>query len=158
MGDPRLLANRIGGRDRPAEGTGRLPVVNPATGEVLATVPLSNAADVAAAANAARAAVPEWVGTPIGERARLVGRFRALLERDREVLARLVVSEHGKTLDDARGSVRRGIESTEFAEAAASLLPGSTLANVSRGVDAEMFAEPVGVAAGITPFNFPAMV
>ncbi|HXQ93566.1 MAG TPA: CoA-acylating methylmalonate-semialdehyde dehydrogenase [Thermoplasmata archaeon] len=158
MAPPRLLSNWVGGAERPAESTAQLPVIDPATGETIAFVPLSGESDVAAAASAARAAFPAWSATPVGERARVVGRFRALLERDRETLVRLVVAEHGKTLDDARGSVRRGIESAEFAEGAASLLPGSTIANVSRGVDAEMFAEPLGVVAGITPFNFPVMV
>jgi malonate-semialdehyde dehydrogenase (acetylating)/methylmalonate-semialdehyde dehydrogenase len=158
MAEPRRLRNWVAGAERDVEGAGQLPVVNPATGATIAYVPLSGPSDVAAAAAAGRAAFREWSTTPVGERGRLVGRFRALLERDREALARLVVAEHGKTLDDARGSVRRGIESTEFAEGAAALLPGATLANVSRGVDAEMFAEPLGVVAGITPFNFPVMV
>jgi malonate-semialdehyde dehydrogenase (acetylating)/methylmalonate-semialdehyde dehydrogenase len=158
MAEPRRLRNFVGGRDRDPETADSLPVVNPATGEVLATVPLSGPRDVAAAAQAARVAFPGWSATPVGERGRMVGRFRSLLECDRELLARLAVSEHGKTLDDARGSVRRGIESTEFAEGVAALLPGATLANISRGVDAEMFSEPVGVVAGVTPFNFPVMV
>jgi malonate-semialdehyde dehydrogenase (acetylating) / methylmalonate-semialdehyde dehydrogenase len=156
--EPRLLRNRIGGTEREAAGPERLPVRNPATGETIAFVPLSGPEDVAAAVAAARAAFPGWSSVPVGERGRLVSRFRGLVERDHELLARSVVREHGKTIDDARGSVRRGIESTEFAEGAAALLPGSTIANVSRGVDAEMFSEPVGVVAGITPFNFPVMV
>jgi malonate-semialdehyde dehydrogenase (acetylating)/methylmalonate-semialdehyde dehydrogenase len=158
MSEPRLLANRVAGVERPVRATGRLPVYDPATGETIATVPLSGSEDVFAAVDAGRAAFPAWSTTPVGERARLVGRFRVLLERDAELLARTVVHEHGKTLDDARGSVRRGIESVEFAEGAAALLPGSTIANVSRGVDAEMFSEPLGVVAGVTPFNFPVMV
>ncbi|MCI4333855.1 MAG: CoA-acylating methylmalonate-semialdehyde dehydrogenase [Thermoplasmata archaeon] len=152
------LTNRIAGRARASSGPGRLPVWNPATGESIGTVPLSNFEDIEAAVTAARAAFPGWSGTPVGERARSVGRFRALLERDQETIACSIVREHGKTMVDAMGSVRRGIESVEFAEGAAGLLPGSTLANTSRGVDAEMFSEPLGVVAGITPFNFPVMV
>jgi malonate-semialdehyde dehydrogenase (acetylating)/methylmalonate-semialdehyde dehydrogenase len=158
MGEPRLLRNWVGGAERASDGSGQLPVLNPATGATIARVPMSGASDIAAAVAAARAAFPPWSSTPVGERGRLVGRFRALLERDREALAQGIVTEHGKTIDDARGSVRRGIESVEFAEGAASLLPGTTIANVARGVDAEMFAEPLGVVAGVTPFNFPAMV
>lgn len=158
MGGPVELANWIGGERRAAVGRPRLPVPNPATGEPIATVPLSGAAEVGAAVSAARTAFSAWCSTPVGERARAVGRFRALLEREREPLAQGIVREHGKTLGDAHGSVRRGIESVEFAEGAAALLPGSTIANVSRGVDAEMFSEPLGVVAGITPFNFPVMV
>jgi malonate-semialdehyde dehydrogenase (acetylating) / methylmalonate-semialdehyde dehydrogenase len=158
MGQVPALSNRIAGEERNSSRSERLEVRNPATGETIATVPLSGPEDVALAVDAARRAFPAWSATPVGDRARLVGRFRALLERDREALARSVVREHGKTLEDARGSVRRGIESVEFAEGAAALLPGSTIANVSRGVDAEMFAEPVGVVVGITPFNFPVMV
>ncbi|MCI4324661.1 MAG: CoA-acylating methylmalonate-semialdehyde dehydrogenase [Thermoplasmata archaeon] len=158
MTGARDLTNRVAGRPRSSAGTGRLDVRNPATGEVIGTVPLSGAEDVAAAVAAARAAFPAWSSTPVGERGRLVGRFRALLERDQESLARSVVREHGKTMADAAGSVRRGIESVEFAEGAASLLPGATIANTARGVDAEMFSEPLGVVVGITPFNFPVMV
>jgi malonate-semialdehyde dehydrogenase (acetylating) / methylmalonate-semialdehyde dehydrogenase len=152
------LTNRIGGQARPPHSSRRLPVQNPATGETIGTLPLSDVDDVLAAVAAARAAFPAWSATPVADRARRVGRFRSLLERDHETLARSVVHEHGKTMADALGSVRRGIASVEFAEGAAGLLPGSTLANTSRGVDAEMFSEPLGVVAGITPFNFPVMV
>ncbi|MCI4321214.1 MAG: CoA-acylating methylmalonate-semialdehyde dehydrogenase [Thermoplasmata archaeon] len=154
----RVLPNWIGGVETPARATGTLPVLDPATAETIAQVPLSGPEDVAAAVVAARAAFAGWSSTPVGERARAVRRFRELLARDRDAIARSIVREHGKTLDDAQGSLRRGVESVEFAEGAPALLPGSTMANVSRGVDAELFSEPLGVVAGITPFNFPAMV
>jgi malonate-semialdehyde dehydrogenase (acetylating)/methylmalonate-semialdehyde dehydrogenase len=154
----RVIPNWVGGVETPSRATESLPVLDPATAETIARVPLSGKEDVAAAAAAARAAFAGWSSTPVGERARAIRRFRELLTRDRDALALSIVREHGKTLDDAQGSLRRGIGSVEFAEGAPALLPGATVANVSRGVDAELFAEPLGVVAGITPFNFPAMV
>ncbi len=153
-----LLRNFVGGSWREAGSTGQLDLPDPATGEVFARVPLSSAAEVDRAVGAARAAFPGWRSTPVAERARVVARFRELLERDVDELARRVSLENGKTLNEARASLRRGIEATEFATAAPTLLQGENLANVSRGVDSLLLREPVGVVAGITPFNFPVMV
>ncbi len=154
----RTLDNFIGGRWVPATTTACEDVPNPATGELLARVPLSTAADVDAAVQAAAAAFPAWAATPVVERARLLFRYKALLEEHFEELARLVTLENGKTLADARGEVRRGIEVVEFACGAPTLLMGETLPDVARGIDCETMRCPLGVVAGITPFNFPMMV
>lgn len=154
----RTLENFIGGRWVPSAATAFEEVPNPATGELLARVPLSTAADVDAAVQAAAAAFPDWAATPAVERARLLFRYKAILEEHFEELARLVTLENGKTLADARGEVRRGIEVVEFACGAPTLLMGETLPDVARGIDCEAVRVPLGVVAGITPFNFPMMV
>ena len=135
-----------------------LDVPNPATGVVLAKVPLSTASDVELAVAAAREAQPGWRATPVAERARLVLRFRELLVAHAGALADLVVAENGKSLSEAQGSLRRGLEATEHAASAPTLLQGSVLEDVARGVDTELLRQPVGVVAGITPFNFPVMI
>ncbi len=154
----RTLDNFIAGRWVPSAATQLDDVPNPATGELLARVPLSTAADVEAAVQAAAAAFPAWAATPVVERARLLFRYKALLEEHFEELARLVTLENGKPLADARGEVRRGIEVVEFACGAPTLLMGETLPEVARGIDCETIRCPLGVVAGITPFNFPMMV
>ncbi len=154
----RVLQNLINGRFVDASAVERLDVPNPSTREVLAQVPLSGAEDVDRAADAAVAAFAGWSQVPPAERARLMFRYRDVLERHKDELARLVTLENGKNLDDARGEVRRGIEVVEFACGIPTLLMGSVLPNVSREIDSEMIRFPVGVAAGITPFNFPCMV
>jgi malonate-semialdehyde dehydrogenase (acetylating) / methylmalonate-semialdehyde dehydrogenase len=148
----------IGGRRAAVDGAELLDVLDPATGEALARVPLSDAQQVDAAARAAAAAADEWADTPVMERARLMFRLQALLERDFEELAALVVRENGKALDEARGEVRRGIDVVEFAAGMPTLMLGGALEQVSRGVDTELFRHPLGVVAAVTPFNFPAMV
>ena len=148
----------IGGRRAPAEGAELQDVLDPATGERIAQVPLSGAEAVDEAARAAAAAADEWADVPVMERARLMFRVQALLERDLEELAELVVRENGKSLDEARGEVRRGIDVVEFAAGMPTLMLGGALEQVSRGVDTELFRHPLGVVAAITPFNFPAMV
>jgi malonate-semialdehyde dehydrogenase (acetylating)/methylmalonate-semialdehyde dehydrogenase len=153
------LQNYIGGRWVPASATETQEVRNPATDEVLAHVPLSNAADVDAAVQAALAAYPGWRATPPQERARPFFRLRQLLEDQREDLARMIVSEMGKTLDDARGEVQRGIENVETACGTPSLMMGYSLEDgASRGIDEEVIYQPLGVFAAITPFNFPFMI
>jgi malonate-semialdehyde dehydrogenase (acetylating)/methylmalonate-semialdehyde dehydrogenase len=154
----RTLQNFIAGAWQPAAAEGYDDVPNPATGEVLARVPLSSAADVDAAVRAAAAAFPAWAATPVVERARLLFRYKMILEEHLDELTLLVTRENGKTLADARGEVRRGIEVVEFACGAPTLLMGDTLPDVARGIDCETFRVPVGVVAGITPFNFPMMV
>ncbi len=133
-------------------------VTNPATGQVIRTVPFANAADVDAAVRAAAAAFPAWRDTPPLRRARILTRFRELVEQHAKEIAALVTEEHGKVFADAMGSVTRGIEVVEFAVGAPHLLKGELSENVGRGVDAYSRRQPIGVCAGITPFNFPAMV
>lgn len=133
-------------------------VFNPSTGKVIAHAGLSTKEETASAIEAAQAAFPAWSETPVVERARVLFKFRELLMRDFEKIAQQVTREHGKTLVEARASVQRGIEVVEFACGTPSLLMGQALPNLARGVDAETVRHPLGVCAGITPFNFPAMV
>ncbi|MGH8744559.1 MAG: CoA-acylating methylmalonate-semialdehyde dehydrogenase, partial [Burkholderiales bacterium] len=133
-------------------------VTNPATGEVIRKAPLCAAADIDAAVRAAKQAFPAWRETPPLRRARIMMRFLQLLEKNRPELARLTSEEHGKTLSDAAGSVQRGIEVVEFACGIPHLLKGEHSENVGTGVDCYTLKQPLGVCAGITPFNFPVMV
>jgi len=119
---------------------------------------LSTADDVDAAVQAAARAFPAWRDTPVNARAQVLYRFKALLEQHFEELARTVTTEHGKTLDEARGSVRRGIECVEVACGAPSLMQGSGLEDIAAGIDCHVVRQPIGVVAAIAPFNFPAMV
>jgi malonate-semialdehyde dehydrogenase (acetylating)/methylmalonate-semialdehyde dehydrogenase len=135
-----------------------LPVYNPATGAAIEQVPISGAKEVDSAVGAATAAFEVWSRTPLLERVRLTFRFKELLERDFENLAQIVTLHHGKTLDEARGEVRRGIEVVDFACGAPTLLQGRTLRSVSAGVDQDLYRYPVGVCCGIPPFNFPVMI
>ena len=148
----------IGGEWREINGVPTAPVHNPSTGDVIAEVPLCTAQHVADAVAAAAAAFPSWMETPPVERARVFFRFKSLLEENFEELIRLNTREHGKTLAESRGDVKRGIEMVEFACGVPSLLTGDVLENIARGIDCEAIRQPVGVCAGITPFNFPAMV
>ncbi len=152
-----MIPNLVG-REWLRPPTPSLPVYDPATAQVIDEVPLSGAAEVDAAARAAAAAQPGWAATPIVERVRLMFRYKQLLDERSEELAAIVTRHHGKTLDEARGEVRRGIEVVDFACSAPTLLQGRTLRNVSGGVDQDVYRYPVGVVAGITPFNFPVMI
>jgi malonate-semialdehyde dehydrogenase (acetylating) / methylmalonate-semialdehyde dehydrogenase len=154
----RVLDNYIGGRWTAASGDEQLDVTNPATGDVLARVPLSSAADLDAAVAAARAALPEWRAVSTIERARKLFALRQGLDARREELARSVTVEMGKTIGDARAEVARMIEMVEAACAIPTTMQGRVLEDVSRNVDAETVRQPVGVCAAIVPFNFPAMV
>jgi malonate-semialdehyde dehydrogenase (acetylating) / methylmalonate-semialdehyde dehydrogenase len=154
----RTLRNYIGGGWVEAAGDGTLEDRNPATGELSALVPLSGAADIDAAARAAREAQPAWRAVPPQKRARALMALRESFWEHREELARLVTEDMGKTLGDARGEVVRGIESTEAAIAIPHLLKGENLEGVAGGVDVELVRQPVGVVGAITPFNFPAMI
>jgi malonate-semialdehyde dehydrogenase (acetylating)/methylmalonate-semialdehyde dehydrogenase len=154
----RTLPNYVGGEWQAAEAAETLDDIDPATGEVAALVPLSGTTDVDAAVRAARAAQPGWRAVAPQKRARAVMALREALWARREDLARLVTADMGKTLDDARGEVLRGIESTEAATAIPHLLKGETLEGVATGVDVELVRQPVGVVAAITPFNFPTMI
>src|SRR5690242_17104133 len=154
-----MIANLIGSELREAAaGVKTLPVYNPATGEVIDQVPLSGAAEVDAAVQAAVRAFSSWSRTPVMERVRLMFRFKQVLEEHFEELAAIVTRHHGKTLEESRGEVRRGIEVVDFACGAPTLLQGRTLRDVSGGVDQDLYRYPVGVCAGIPPFNFPVMI
>ena len=133
-------------------------VFDPATGEVTARVPLASAAETARVIDAAAAAFPAWRDTPPLRRAAILFRFKELLDRHTDEIAQLIAAEHGKVLNDARGSLTRGIEVVEFACGAPHLLKGTFSENVGTNVDSHSVRQPVGVCAGITPFNFPAMV
>ena len=152
------LRNFIGGRWVPSHASEFLDVYNPARGEVIARTPLSVAEDVDAAVQAAKKAFPAWRDTPPVARARVLFKFRALLEEHFEELARIVTTEHGKTLDESRGSVRRGIECVEVACGTPSLMMGYALENIATNIDCSVIRQPLGVCAAIAPFNFPAMV
>jgi malonate-semialdehyde dehydrogenase (acetylating)/methylmalonate-semialdehyde dehydrogenase len=133
-------------------------VWNPSTGEVIARTPQGGAEDVDRAAAAALKAFPAWREAPASERARLMFRFHGLLLEHTEEIARIVSREHGKTRVEARASVQRGIEMVEFACGVPSLLAGEVIENIAPEIDCETIRHPLGVVAGITPFNFPAMV
>jgi len=152
------LPNYIGGHWVPSRTTSHVDVHNPARGVVIARTPMSTAAEVDAAVAAASTALHDWSETPPVTRARVMFRFRQALEDHFEELARQVTTEHGKTLDEARGSVRRGIECVEVACGAPSMLMGHGLENVAPGLDCQVMRQPVGVCGVIAPFNFPAMV
>jgi malonate-semialdehyde dehydrogenase (acetylating)/methylmalonate-semialdehyde dehydrogenase len=154
----RLLGNYVGGGWTPASGAEALAVRNPASGEVLARVPLSSGADLDAAVEAARAALPAWRDVSVIGRARHLFALRQGLDERREELARSVTTEMGKTIGDARAEVARMIEMVEAACAIPTTMQGRVLEDVSRGIDAETIRQPVGVCAAIVPFNFPAMV
>ena len=134
------------------------PVFNPATGELRGHVAYANADETRAAIAVAEAALPGWSATPPLQRARVMFRFKALLETHVDELAALLTSEHGKVLSDARGELVRGIEVVEFACGIPQLLKSDFTENVGTGIDSWSIRQPVGVCAGITPFNFPAMV
>jgi len=152
-----MIPNLIGGEWlRPEADT--LPVYDPATGEVIEQVPLSGTDAVTAAVAAADAAYKDWSRTPVMDRVRLMFSFKARLEGGFEDLARIVTRHHGKTLDEARGEVRRGVEVVDFACGAPTLLQGRTLRDVSGGVDQDLYRFPLGVVAGVPPFNFPVMI
>ena len=158
MANVEVLQNFIGGKWAPSPTAAFVDVHNPALGAVIAKTPLSTRADVDAAVQAAAKAFPAWRDTPVVQRARAMLRFVHLLEQHFEEMARTVTTEHGKTLDESRGSVRRGIECVEVACGAPSLMMGYGLEQIASNVDSHVFRQPLGVVAAITPFNFPAMV
>jgi malonate-semialdehyde dehydrogenase (acetylating) / methylmalonate-semialdehyde dehydrogenase len=133
-------------------------VYNPATGKIQALLPLANRAELDAAVAAAEAAFPAWSSLPPLRRARVMFRFREIFESRLEEIAALITSEHGKVLSDAKGEVTRGLENIEFATGIPQLLKGEFTEQVGTGVDSWSIRQPLGIVAGITPFNFPAMV
>ena len=154
----RTLTHFIGGKHVQG-GSGRFgDVFNPATGEVTAKVPLASRDELNGAVAVAKNAFPGWAAITPLQRSRVMFRFKALLEANLDKMARLVSDEHGKVLNDAKGSVTRGIEVVEFACGIPQLLKGEFSENVGTNVDSWAIRQPLGVVAGITPFNFPAMV
>jgi malonate-semialdehyde dehydrogenase (acetylating)/methylmalonate-semialdehyde dehydrogenase len=152
------LRNYIGGQWVAPPGADHLELTNPATGEPLGRVPLSGARDVNEAVAAAQMAFVKWREVPPVVRARYLFKLKFLMEQHFEDVATTVTRENGKTLDEARGSVRRGIENVEHACGIPTLMMGKTLEDVASGIDCEYVRQPLGVFAAVTPFNFPAMV
>jgi len=152
------ILNFIGGAWVASSGTGALEVTDPATGETLGHVPLSTAADVDAAVQAAKRAFPAWRETPAVERARVLFRFKALMDEHKHDLARDLSREHGKNVAETLGEIQRGIENVEHACGVPTLMMGDTVEDVARGIDCESIRQPIGVFAGITPYNFPVMI
>jgi malonate-semialdehyde dehydrogenase (acetylating)/methylmalonate-semialdehyde dehydrogenase len=155
---PKPIHHWIGGAAVATDSGRSGPVFNPATGEQTATVGYATVADVDRAVAAAKAAFPTWRAMSLTRRADLMFRIRQLVHERRDELAALLTSEHGKTLDDARGEVTRGLEVIEFCCGIPHLLKGSMSEQASTGIDVYSLRQPLGVVAGITPFNFPAMV
>ncbi|HTG67620.1 MAG TPA: CoA-acylating methylmalonate-semialdehyde dehydrogenase [Candidatus Udaeobacter sp.] len=154
----KILKNWIGGEWVDASTSVTEPVVNPATEETLAHVPLSTQEDVDKAARTAKAAFQSWSRTPVPKRARVLFKYQQLLVEHWEELARLITKENGKSYSEAYGEVLRGIECVEFAAGAPNLMMGKQLPDIASHIESGMYRYPIGVIAGITPFNFPMMV
>ncbi|RYZ09053.1 MAG: CoA-acylating methylmalonate-semialdehyde dehydrogenase [Myxococcales bacterium] len=152
------LSNYVGGERVASQTTRYSSVYDPARGAPSSEVPMSTSEDVAAAVAAAKAAFDAWSATPALRRARVMFALKSLIDRHLDELAALVTAEHGKVLDDARGSVTRGMEVVEFAAGIPQLLKGEFSEGVARGVDSFSFRQPLGVCTGVGPFNFPAMI
>jgi malonate-semialdehyde dehydrogenase (acetylating)/methylmalonate-semialdehyde dehydrogenase len=148
----------VNGQWEEAAGTTTHPITNPATGEVIARVPYATAAQVDRVARLAHDAFLKWREVPVIDRVQVFYRYKTLLEKHAEEVARILSTENGKTFEDAKMSVRRAIQMVEVACGMPSLMMGDSLENVSRGIDSMSIRQPIGVCAGITPFNFPAMV
>src|SRR3954471_9070739 len=155
---PTEVQHYINGKFVPGRSGRTAPVFNPATGEATGQVALASAAEVDEAVSAAKQAFPAWASTPPLRRARVLNRFLRLLEENEDRIARVITAEHGKVLSDALGEIARGTEVVEFATAAPHLLKGDITENVGTRVDSHSLRQPLGVVAGITPFNFPVMV
>jgi malonate-semialdehyde dehydrogenase (acetylating) / methylmalonate-semialdehyde dehydrogenase len=154
----RHIGHWVGGGAAPGTSGRTAPVYDPARGVQTGEVALASAAEVDAVVASAVAASPEWRSSSLTRRASLLFRLRELLDASRDELAAAVTSEHGKVLEDAKGEVARGIENVEFACGIPNLLKGSSNSEISTGIDIRTVLEPLGVVAGITPFNFPIMV
>jgi malonate-semialdehyde dehydrogenase (acetylating)/methylmalonate-semialdehyde dehydrogenase len=152
------ILNFINGELAPSDSQRTASVFNPATGAQSGSIRLSSVQDVKAAVSAAKAAFKPWANTPPLRRARILNRFLRILEERIDDLAAVITAEHGKVLSDAKGEIQRGMEVVEFATGAPSLLKGEINENVGTRVDSHSLRQPLGVVAGITPFNFPAMV
>src|SRR5271166_3095426 len=152
------LQNYVNGEWRRSSATEFFDVTNPATGEVLARTPISTAADVDAAVQAAADAFPAWRRTPPGERIQYLFKLKFLLEDHIDELSRLITLENGKTFAEAKAELRRGIENVEVACGIPLMMQGYNLEDITPGVDETLIRQPLGVVAAIVPFNFPAMI
>ncbi len=152
------LHHYINGKKVPGDSGRAGDIYNPAIGQVTKQVPLASRSEVEQAIGAAQAAFPAWAATPAGRRAQVMFKFRDLIKSNMDRLAEAVSSEHGKTLEDAKGSITRGLEVVEFTCGISQMLKGEYSESVASGVDSWSTRQPLGVCAGITPFNFPAMV
>src|SRR6266498_511496 len=152
------LTNFINGQWTESPSRDWRDIVNPATGEVLASVPLADAAEVNAAVEAAAAAFPEWRRTPPEDRIQPLFKLKMLLEEHVDDIARVITLENGKTIGEAKGEMRRAIENVEVACGIPMMMQGYNLEDVARGIDEMMIRQPLGVVAAITPFNFPGMI
>ena len=152
------IRNFIGGRWVRSSASDALEITDPGTGDTLGHVPLSPAGEVDAAVQAAKDAYPGWRATPAVERARVLFRLKGLLEEHKEELARSLSREHGKNVKETLGEIQRGIENVEHACGIPTLMMGDTLEDVASGIDCQTFRQPLGVFAGITPYNFPVMI
>ncbi len=157
-GETRILSNYVNGGWVSAQSSGLLDVTNPASGEVLARVPLSGTAEIESAVAAANTALPDWRARSVGERTGFIYALREKFRQRIDELAASVTRESGKVLSDARAEITRSIEVLEVACAAPMTMQGRILEGVARGINSETIRQPVGVCAAITPFNFPAMV
>lgn len=155
---PAVIRNFIGGEWRLSAATALLEVANPATAEVIGRVPLSPAAEVEAAVQAAARAFAAWRQTPVTDRVQWLFKLKDGLEANFEELARLITTECGKTLGESRGELRRAIENVEMAAGAPALMQGQFSEDIARGVDEFLIRQPLGVCACVCPFNFPAMI
>jgi len=154
----KTVQSYIGGKFRESRAAKADPIPNPATGEIIASLPYSTKEEINEAVAAAKKAFPGWSETPVPDRAQVMFRFKALFDQHLDQLAALVTQENGKTLDESRGEVKRAIEVIDFACGAPTLMMGHNLDQIAKGIDEELTRFPVGVVAGITPFNFPNMV
>jgi malonate-semialdehyde dehydrogenase (acetylating) / methylmalonate-semialdehyde dehydrogenase len=154
----KTIQHRIGGEYTSGDSTRRSTIWNPATGEPQAEALLAEATDVDLAVQAAKTALDTWRETSLARRTRVLFSFRDLVDRHTDDLARIISSEHGKVFEDAKGEVIRGLEVVEFVCGVPQLLKGEYSDQVSTDIDSYSFRQPLGVCAGITPFNFPAMV
>ncbi|XP_062082674.1 methylmalonate-semialdehyde dehydrogenase [acylating], mitochondrial [Humulus lupulus] len=156
--DPPRVPNLIGGTFVDSQSSSSIDVINPATQEVVSQLPLTTNEEFKAAVSAAKQAFPSWRNTPVTTRQRVMLKFQELIRRDIDKLALNITTEQGKTLKDAHGDVFRGLEVVEHACGMATLQMGEYVSNVSSGIDTYSIREPLGVCAGICPFNFPAMI
>ncbi|MCR8926130.1 CoA-acylating methylmalonate-semialdehyde dehydrogenase [Priestia megaterium] len=154
----KTVKNYIGGEWVDSSTSLTEPVYNPATGEIIAEVPLSTKEDVDQAVQAANEAFKGWSKTAVPKRARILFKYQQLLVDNWDELAKLVTLENGKSFNEARGEVQRGIECVEFAAGAPTLMMGKQLPDIATGIESGMYRYPIGVIGGITPFNFPMMV
>ena len=154
----RTVSSYINGQFRESRAGKADAIPNPATGETIASLPYSTTEEINDAIAAAKRAFPGWSETPVPDRAQVMFRFKALFDQHLEELTALVTKENGKTLDEARGEVKRAVEVIDFACGAPTLMMGTNLDQIAKGIDEDLVRFPVGVVAGITPFNFPNMV